>query len=79
MREGALSVLPKKSCVSPDWFTANKTELLTLIQKRNDTVYTLRLTVRLAGALNRHVKPVKGLKQPSFTQKVTGLLRHATI
>ena len=39
MNEAAISVLPEKSRVSPDWFTTNKTELLTLIEKRNESVY----------------------------------------
>jgi len=40
IQEAALSTLQKKSRVSPDWFTNNKVELLSLIQKRNDAVYT---------------------------------------
>ena len=39
IQEAALSTLQKKSRVSPHWFTINKVELLSLIQKRNDAVY----------------------------------------
>jgi len=48
MHGTASALLPEKTRVSPDWFSANKSELLGLIQKRNVSVYnkTNRLTRR---------------------------------
>lgn len=39
IHEAALTILQKKSRATPDWFTNNKVELLSLIQKRNDAVF----------------------------------------
>ena len=38
MHDAASSVLPEPTRVCPDWFSANKTELLKLIEKRNVSV-----------------------------------------
>ena len=61
LHDTASSVLPKITRQPPDWFSANESELLNLIEKRNFAVYnkTKRITRRTTAAAIRARKELK--------------------
>ena len=61
IHDTASSVLPKITCQPPDWFSANESKLLNLIEKQNIAVYNKRkrITCRTTAAVKHTCMELK--------------------